>query len=128
MHILKWRMHLQGWINKFDEFGTVGNVNKASDDRPTHSGRPRKRTPAVIEAVRVSVENNPKRSVKKRCQSLSLSLSATQRILKDDLNKYTYHIQMAHKITEADKVKRLTMATKILAKNETESRFLSGPP
>ena len=39
---------VQGWINMFDEFGTVGNVNKASDDRPTHSGRPRKRTLAVI--------------------------------------------------------------------------------
>ena len=56
---------LQGWINKFDEFGTVENVNKASDDKPTHSGRPRKRTPAVNEAVRVSVENSPKRSVRK---------------------------------------------------------------
>ena len=96
----------------YDEFGTVGNVNKVSDDRPTHSGRPRKRTPAVIEAVGVSVENSPKWSVRKPCQSLNLSFSTTQRILKDDLNKYPYHIQMAHKITEADKVKRLTMTTK----------------
>ena len=32
---------VQGWINMLDEFGTVGNVNKASDDKPTHSGRPR---------------------------------------------------------------------------------------
>ena len=81
-----------------DEFGTVENVKKASDDKQTHSGRPRKRTPAVIEVVRVSVENSPKRSVRKRFQSLNLSFSTTQRILKDDFNKYPYHIQMAHKI------------------------------
>ena len=89
---------VQGWINKFDGFGTVGNVNRASDYKQTHSGISRKHTPAVIEAVRVSVENSPKRSVRKRFQSLKYSFSTTQRILKDDLNKYHHIIQMAYKI------------------------------
>ena len=29
---------IQLWVKKFDEFGTIGDLNKASDDRETHSG------------------------------------------------------------------------------------------
>ena len=43
-------------------------------NRPSHSGRPKKRTAELIESVRESLQQSPKRSVRKRSQSLSMSV------------------------------------------------------
>ena len=42
------------WVEKFRKHGTVQNLNSKSDDRQTHSGRPKKRTTEVIGMVRNS--------------------------------------------------------------------------
>ena len=54
-----------GWVKKFEQEGTVKNLNSKSDDLLSHSGRNTIRTDEVIEAVRQSVLNSPKRSTKK---------------------------------------------------------------
>ena len=49
------------------------NLNAASENRPSHSGRPKKRTAKLVESVRESLQQSPKRSVRKRSQSLGES-------------------------------------------------------
>ena len=55
-------------VNKFEKFGTVLNLNTMSDERPTHSERPRVCTEEVVDMVRESVEQSPKRSVRPKHQ------------------------------------------------------------
>ena len=88
---------IYAWVKKFDEHGTVENLNKKSDNRATHSGRKRIRDAEMIERVRQDVENSPKRSTRKRSQSLSIGRCTLRRTLKDDLGKFPYHIQTKHK-------------------------------
>ena len=61
-----------GWIKKFEQEGTVKNLNSKLDSRLSHSGRKKIRTDEVIEAVRQSVLHSPKRSTRKRCQLVGL--------------------------------------------------------
>ena len=63
------------WIKKFEQKGTVKNLNSKSDDHLSHSGRKTIRTDEVIEAVRQSVHNSPKRSTRKRLSQDSSGLS-----------------------------------------------------
>ena len=49
------KSRIQNWMDHFENYGTVGNLNAASDNRPSHSGRPRKRTAELIEIMRESV-------------------------------------------------------------------------
>ena len=102
-----------GWINKFEQEGTVKNLNSKSDDRLSHSGRKTIRTDEVIEAVRQSVLNSPKRSTRKRCQLVGLSRTTLRRVLHDDLKQYPYRIQLHQKLVTADKVKRFEMANSL---------------
>ena len=50
-----------------------------------------------------SVERSPKRSLRRRSQSLNLSMSTGMKVTVADLNKYPYHIQRKQKLTVADK-------------------------
>ena len=75
----------------------------------------------VIQAVKESIEQSPKRSLRKRCQSLDLSYSTTQMICRDDLN-------MAQRLTAADREKIMIMAVKIQAQHEENQYFLNWPP
>ncbi|KAI6651102.1 hypothetical protein LOD99_5453 [Oopsacas minuta] len=117
------------WVEKFRKYGTVQNLNSKCDDRLTHSGRRKKRTAKVIEMVRNSVEFSPKRSIRRRSQSLSLdrkiSASTIRRILIDDLKRFPYRIQTKQMLTAGDKSKRLKMSEKLLEKIECQGRFLS---
>ena len=61
------------WVKKSETFGTVLNVNAKSDDRPTHSGRPKVRTDEVVDLIWTDVEQSPKRSIRKRSQALNLT-------------------------------------------------------
>ena len=88
------------WVEKFRKYGTVQNLNCKSDDRPTHSGRPKKRTAEVIETVRNSVDFSLQRSIKRRKQSLFLggeiSASTVRRVLIDDLKRFLYRIDQTN--------------------------------
>lgn len=115
---------IQRWVKKFETLGTVGNINSKSVNRTSHSGRPKCRTQEVIDKVRESVEQSPKRSLRKRCQSLDLSFETCRRVIVEDLKKYPYRIQTKQKLTVADKTKRKAMADKMLEKMEETPSFL----
>ena len=77
-----------GWIKKFEQEGTVKNLNSKSNDRLSHSGRKKICNDEVIDAVRLSVLNSPKRSTRKRCQLVGLSRITLRRVLHYDLKQY----------------------------------------
>ena len=97
------------WVQKFENDGTVHNLNsKASGG--SYSGRPvTARTPQKIGAVQDSAKDNPKKSIRKRGQELSISRSSLQRILTLDLKLRAYHIQLKQLLTQDDRTKRLQM-------------------
>ena len=66
---------IQDWVSKFETYGTAVNINKKSSDRFSHYGQPRTLTKQIVEMVQEFVERNPKRSLRRHSQSLSLSLS-----------------------------------------------------
>lgn len=115
---------IQDWVNKFEKFGSVLNLNTKTPDRSSHSGRPRTRTQEVIDKVRESVEQSPKRSLRRRSQALNLSVETCRRVIVDDLKQYPYRIQTKQKLTVADKTKRKAMAEKMLDKMEVNPKFL----
>ena len=97
-------------------FGTIGNLNSKSVNRTSHAGRSKSRTQDVLDIVRESVEQSPKRSLRKRCQSLDLSFETCRRVIVESLKKYPYRIQTKQNLTVADKTKRKAMADKMLEK------------
>ena len=94
---------IQDWVGKFKTCRTVVNLNKKSSDRFSHSGRPRTRTQQIAEMVQESVDRRPKRSLRRRSQSLDLSMLTGRKVIVADLNKYPYRIQTKQKLTAADK-------------------------
>ena len=111
---------IQRWIKNFDAHGTVGELNRASRDREITQEALSQRYWS-----RDSFLQSPKQSSRKRCQSLNLTKSRLMGVLKDDLNKYPYRIQMVQKLTTADKTKREAMAVKLLENREASPTFLS---
>lgn len=118
------------WVKCFRESGTLMNRNAICNYRPTHSGRPKRRTDAVIETVRESVENDPKLSVQRRRSVLSveqnivLSYGTLLTILKEDLSLHPYRIQIKQKLTPQDKTARVRMCRWFLQKIEDDDDWL----
>ena len=94
---------IQDWVSKFETCRTAVNLNKKSSDCFSHSGRPRTRTQQFVEMVQESVERSPKGSLRRRSQSLNLSMPTGGKVILADLNKYPYRIQTKQKLTAADK-------------------------
>ena len=115
---------IHNWLTNFKAYGSVRNQNSASNYKSTHSGRPKKRSAEAIELVRASVEEDPKRSVRKRAQSLNLHRNTCWRILRKDVPLYPYRIETHQVLVEADKLKRKAMATKIVEKTANSPTFL----
>ena len=112
------------WVRKFRTYGTVENLCKKSTTRDSHSGRKRIRDEAIIERVRQDVESSPKRSTRKRCQSLDLSRTTLRRILRHDLGVFPYHIQTCQKLTADDRRRRQKMCRHLSDKIEDTPSFL----
>ena len=90
----------------------------------THSGRKRLRTSHVIVMVRESVEQSPKRSTRKRSQTLPKSRSTMMKVMTEDLGMFPYRIQTHQKLSEADKNRRKEMAKVLPDKIEEDDTFL----
>ena len=69
--------------------------------------------------VQESVERSPKRSLRRRSQSLNLSMSTDRKVIVADLNKYPYRIQTKQKLIVADKK---DMAEKMAEKGQKFER------
>ena len=67
------KSRIQNWVDHFEKYETVENLNAASENCPSHSGHPKKRTAELVKSVRESLQQSPKRSVRKRSQSLGMS-------------------------------------------------------
>ena len=93
------KSRIQNWVDHFEKYGTVENLNAASENRPSHSGRPKKRTAELVESVRESLQQSPKRSVRKRSQSLGMSRETSRRVLVNDIRTYPYRIQTLQTLT-----------------------------
>ena len=119
------KSRIQNQVDHFEKYGTVENLNAASKNRPSHSGRPKKRTAELIESVRESLQQSPKRSVRKQSQSLGMSRETCRRVLVNDIRAYPYRIQMLQILTVWDKKQRKVMTVKILDKIEETQSFLN---
>ena len=93
------KSRIQNWVDHFEKYGTVENLNTASENRSSHSGHPKKRTAELIESVRDSLQQSPKRSVHKRSQSLSMSRETCRRVLVNDIRAYPFRIQTLQTLT-----------------------------
>ena len=110
---------IQDWVTKSETCRTAVNLNKKSSNHFSHSERPRTRTQQTVEMVQESVERSPKRSLRRRSQSLNLSMSTGRKVMVADLNKYPYRIQTKQKLTVADKK---DMAEKMAEKGQKFER------
>ena len=86
------------WISKFKATGTVLSINKKAA-APTSGRKMTARTSGNIKAVRTSVGQSPKKSIRRRSQELRISPAFLQRILNVDLHLYPCRIQIKHKLT-----------------------------
>ena len=90
---------IQRWVQSFKDRGSVENKNKKAIDRQSHSGRPNLRSPEKINAVRDSVVENPKRSVRRRSLELQIPRESLRKILKENLALNLYKIQINQQLT-----------------------------
>ena len=116
---------IQKWVDHFEKYGTVGNLNPASENFPSHSGRSKKRTAELIESVRESLQQRPKRSVRKQSQSLGMSRETCRRMLVNNIRAYPYKIQTLQTLTVSDKKQKKAVAVKMLNKIEETRNFLN---
>ena len=59
-----------------------------------------------IEAVRESVTENPRTSIRHRGQELNISRSSLQRILRKDLHLHAYKVQLSQELKPTDHAQR----------------------
>ena len=119
------KSNIYRWVKKFEAYGTVRNLNSKTNIRPTHSGRPTIRNEALVRSVESSVEQSPKRSLRKRSQLLEVSVTTYWRVmLKKDLNMFPYRIQVTQMLSENDKMRRKCMCEVLLRTIETNQSFL----
>ena len=78
---------IKRWLEKFETYGTVVDFKKASDDRPTNSGRPKKRTIEVVDIISNSIEMDPNLSLRERAKSLGIPYTTLWRVTKEDIKK-----------------------------------------
>ena len=78
---------IQDRVSKFETYVTAVDLNKKSYDRFSHSGQPRTRSQQNVEMAQESVERSPKRSLRRRSQSLNLSMSTGMKVIVADFMK-----------------------------------------
>lgn len=88
-------------IEKFERTGSVSDAK--------HTTRARKgRSEENIMAVRKSVAENLKTSIRHRAQELNITVATLQRILTKDLHLYVYKMQLSQQLLPADHAQRAT--------------------
>ena len=119
------KSRIQNWVYHFEKYGTVENLKAASESRPSHLGRPKKRIAELVESVRESLQESLKRSVRKWSQSFGMSRETYRRVLVNDIRAYPYRIQTLQIPTASDKKERSAMAGKKLEKIKKTRGFLN---
>ena len=81
------RKVIKRWVAKFEAYGTVDDFKKARDDRPTNSGRPKKRTTEVVATIYNSIEIDPDLSLRARAKKLGIPRSTLRRAMREDIKR-----------------------------------------
>ena len=100
--------YIQYTVQKFMSKGTVLDCRKREAGAPITV-----RSPANVDRVRASVQQSPKKSLRRRSQELGISVASLQRILRKDLTKFPYKISICHKLTDTDKQRRTEMCNRV---------------
>jgi hypothetical protein len=90
--------HCSG-IKNFQENGSAG--------RKPGSGRPKKRTPEVIEEARQAMEEAPGTSIEHLSQQLGVSVGTCHSIVKKDLHLFPYRLTSVQELHPVDLPQRL---------------------
>ena len=110
-------------VKKFKDTGTLMKSTKKGQ-KSTSGRKLTARLPESVDAVRNPVVRNPKKSLRKHSQELSLSSSSVHRILKNDLQLYPYRIQIKQTPTQNDMAKRVEISQWFESKTEENPNFL----
>lgn len=103
-------------IAKFRNTGSIGDAK--------HTGRPKTRRSDVnIEAVRDSVGENPRTSIRRRGQELQISRSSLQRILTEDLRLHAYKVQLTQELKPNDHAQRREFVEWIIEHQQVDPDF-----
>ena len=89
------KSRIQNWVDHFEKYETVENLNAASKNRPSHSGRPKKRKAELVESVRESLQQSRRCSVRKRSQSLGMTRETCRIVLVNNIRTYPYNTDKA---------------------------------
>ncbi|KAK3783890.1 hypothetical protein RRG08_058114, partial [Elysia crispata] len=111
---------IRRWYEQFNVSGclSVGHKRRGmSYAKPVRCGE-------NIEAVLMSVEATPKKSVRRRSAELGVSQSSVHRILRHDLKMKPYHISVHQGLTPENALQRRTMCAWFLRQVREEEDFL----
>ena len=102
------KFQITHWVKTFKDTGTL--ITSTKKGQKSTSGRKlTARSPENVDAVKDSVGQSPKKSLRRCSQELGLSRSSVHRILKNDLQLYPYRIQIKQTLTQNDMAKRVEM-------------------
>ena len=94
-------------IEKWRETGTVVH------DR-ARSGRPMKgRSILNIKKIQRKLDDSPKRSARRMSRETGIPYGTVWRILREDLNRFPYKVQLKQTLTQKNKMQRLEFATEV---------------
>ena len=106
------KSRIQNWVDHFEKYGTVENVNVASENRPNRAGR---------KCERVS----PGESETLFCKFLGMSSETCKRVLVNNIRAYPYRIKTLSTLKDSDKKQKSAMTVKMLKKIEKTPGFLN---
>ena len=107
-----------GMVNKFFETGSVLDI-RCSGRKKTG------RSTANIDKIRRAILKSPKRPVRRLSTEHKVKRSTIHNILRKDLKKFQYKIQIKQKIKAADKRARIVFCNWVSEQIEQEPLFLS---
>ena len=91
------------WTKKFRAFGTVTNSKRVGRGCTV-------RTDEAIRSVEDSVLQSPKRSLRRRSQSLGINRHTLWQILREDLMMQPYRLSVWQELTSSDMQRRVALA------------------
>ena len=71
------------------------------------------RSPENVDGVRASVQQCPKKSLRRKSQELGISVTSLQQMLRKDLTKFPNKVSTCHKLTDTDKQRRTEMRNRV---------------
>jgi hypothetical protein len=84
------------------------------------------RTPENAEAVRASIQQSPKRSIRKHALALGISSRSLRRILHADLKLHPYKLMLAQELSERDHANCRAISAEILEQVPAAAVLLNG--